>query len=284
MTTAGYGRRMCGYQPQYFPRLHYMNRVLESDVFEISDYVQFVRKHAYPQADGTMSRGKSYQAHAVIKTAQGPLFLAVPTKGSLRPINRTEVDYSQHWAVKQLRSIEMAYRRARNFRRFYPELEAMLLTPRESISDLSVATIMWSILRLSNHTSPWDDGFSIAEVEAYLQCESNPYRLREIFLASQSEVPPPEPGRTNEWCVALCRYAKADVYVYGGTGGAAYMKVDMFAEAGIDTVLQKWSCMSYPQQFSAVGFVENLSALDLILNASEEECARVVGGTWTRSG
>lgn len=272
------GRRMCGYQPQYFPRLHYMNRVLESDVFEISDYVQFVRKHAFPMPDGTMKRGKSFQAHTVIKHAQGPLFLAVPTKDSMQPINRTQVDYSQEWAVKHLRSVEMAYGRARNFKRFYPELEALLMTRYPSMAELSIATTMWTTARLVTHRVPFDGGFSVGAVAALLQEVENPFRLREVFLASESDVPPPERGRTNQWCVELCRYANADVYVYGSTSGAAYMDEDVFADANITIVLQDWSCPAYPQQFPAVGFLGNLSALDLVLNGTEDECAHVVLG------
>jgi len=55
-------KRLAGYQPQYFPRLHYFARLLNADVFEVSDYVQFVKKHAYVDPNGERFRGKSFQA------------------------------------------------------------------------------------------------------------------------------------------------------------------------------------------------------------------------------
>lgn len=214
--------RLCGYQPQYFPRLHYMNRILDSDVFEISDYVQFVKKHAYVLPDGTTKRGKSFQAHAVIKQAQGPLFLAVPTQGELLPINKTSIDYSRDWAKDHIKSIEVGYRKSPNFDMFFPEIESILSKRFDSIADLSLATTMWGITRFITHDPLPKDAFTIREVEKLLQTD-HPYRLKNIFLASESPVAPPVKGKTNEWCIELCRYANANEYIYGGTSHNAYM-------------------------------------------------------------
>lgn len=49
--------RLADIQPQHFPRLHYLARLLDSDVFVIRDDVQFAKSHRYPaaRARGTWS-------------------------------------------------------------------------------------------------------------------------------------------------------------------------------------------------------------------------------------
>lgn len=269
--------RLCGYQPQYFPRLHYMNRLLDSEVFEISDYVQFVKKHAYDMPDGTTKRGKSFQAHAVIKQSQGPLFLAVPTQGELLPINKTTIDYSKTWAKDHLKSIEVSYKKSLNFEKFYPELEAILLKRYSSIGDLSIASTMWGIARMITHEPLPHTCFTIENVQKLLE-KDNPYRLKKMFLASESSVPPPVKGKTNEWCIELCKYAGVNEYYYGGTSHNAYMDLEKFHDAGIKTVLQDWKCYVYPQQFSKIGFIPNLSIIDLVMNTSLEQSIKIMKG------
>lgn len=267
--------RLCGYQPQYFPRLHYMNRVLQSEVFEISDYVQFVKKHAYILPDGSTKRGKSYQAHAIIKQVQGEQFLAVPTQGELLPINKTTIDYSRDWARDHLKSIEIAYSKAPNFEEFFPELESILKAKYDSIGALTLTTTLWGVARLMSYESLPLETFTVEKMNEFIK-KNNPYRLQTIFLASESSVPPPEKGKTNEWCIALCKYAGADEYIFGGTSHSAYMDLEKFHNAGIKTVLQDWQIKEYRQQYMKAGFLPNLSVIDLVMNVPHNEAAAII--------
>jgi hypothetical protein len=269
--------RMSGYQPQYFPRLHYFNRVLESEVFEISDYVQFVKKHAYTLSDGTSKRGRSFQAHTIIKNDQGPLFLAVPTQGELLPINKTKIDYSKDWAKDHLKSIEISYKKAPNFAQFYPEIAFLLIRKYNSIAQLSLATISWSITRLITHEAFPMESFTFENVQKLLQRE-HPYRLKKIFLASTSPVAVPTKGLTNEWCIALCKYAEADEYMYGGTSQSAYMDLEKYAKAGIKPIKQNWTCPLYPQLYPKSGFISNLSVIDLVMNTTLKQSVKIMKG------
>lgn len=267
--------RLCGYQPQYFPRLHYMNRVLNSEVFEISDYVQFVKKHAYTLPDGSTKRGKSYQAHTIIKQVQGELFLAVPTQGELLPINKTSIDYSRDWVGDHLKSIEIGYRKSPNFEFFFPELEALLTAKYDSVADLTIKTALWGVARLISYELLPFETFTVKNMNALIQ-KNNPYRLKNIFLASESTVATPEKGKTNEWCIALCKYADANEYIYGGASHNAYMDLEKFHNAGIKTVLQDWQMRPYPQQYMKAGFLPNLSVIDLVMNVPHEEAIAII--------
>ncbi|OGH16002.1 MAG: hypothetical protein A3C30_00920 [Candidatus Levybacteria bacterium RIFCSPHIGHO2_02_FULL_40_18] len=258
--------RLAGYQPQYFPRLHYFNRILNSDVFEISDYVQFVRKHAFPQPDGTMKRGKSFQAHTVIKNDQGPLFLAIPTHDELLPINKTKIDYSQNWANKHLKSIEVGYRKALNFSKLFPEIEEILNQQYLNLGDLTVATVFWGIIRLLTDEKIAMSDVSPEFIGTLLKKNKNPFLLKKIFLASESPLPPPKKGEANDWIIALCKHAGADEYYYGGTSHSAYMDIDKLEKSKIKGVVQNWQAPSYRQQYMKVGFLPNLSVIDLVMN------------------
>lgn len=258
--------QLCGYQPQYFPRLHYFNRVLISDIFEISDYVQFAKKHAYPQSDGSQKRDKSYQADTVIKLNQGKAFLTIPVSEELKPINQIVISYSQNWVYKHLKSIEVGYSKALNLKKFYPEIEQLLSQEYANLSDLNMSSILWSLARVLSDESFDIKSLSIDYIKDLLKTTKHPFKLKEIFLASKSPVPPPQKGEANDWIIKLCQYAGADEYIFGGTSHSSYMDIDKFAKNNIKTVLQDWKCDSYHQQYPKVGFLQNLSIIDLIMN------------------
>lgn len=272
--------RLSGYQPQYFPRLHYYNRVLDSDIFELSDYVQFVKKHDYPTSDGGRERGKSFQAHTLIKLNQGGHFLAIPINDSTPlPINQTPIDYHTNWPHKHLESIRTGYSKAPNFKKYFPELEMILLKKYESLSEFNITTFLWGLLRIITENPLSLNNLTIQTANHYLK-DIHPFRLTKIFIASESGIPAPEKGQANDWIIKLCQYAKASEYFHGGTSSASYMDEADFKRAGVKTVIQSWKCREYHQQYRQAGFLPNLSILDLIMNEPIEIRQKVIlGGT-----
>src|ERR1043165_8343024 len=100
------------HQPHYLPWLRYFEKIARSDVFIVLDDVQY-------EKNGFQNRNR-------IKTAQGWTYLTVPVKKpTLRPICQIEVDNQTHWWEKHLRALEMCYRRAPYFERYWPELSAV---------------------------------------------------------------------------------------------------------------------------------------------------------------
>jgi len=267
--------RLSGYQPQYFPRLHYFNRALDSDVFEISDYIQYVRKHAYPTSSGKLKRGKSYQSHTPIKLAAGVFDLSIPVHDQILPINKTQISYSDNWVNKHLASIETGYRKSTNFSKIYPEIEVLLKKKYTNLASLTIYTILWGLLRLLTDENIEIEKLSVASVNMLLP-KNKVFRLKKIFIASESPVPPPDKGKANDWIIALCKYANADEYFYGGTSGSAYMDLDAFKKANITTALQDWHCQVYSQQYKKVGFIPNLSIIDLVMNLPLQDRQKII--------
>jgi hypothetical protein len=271
-------RRLCGYQPHYFPRLHYFARALDSDAFGLCDYLQFVRSHAFPMPNGTSKTERSHQAHAPIKLASGTFYLSIPTHAAFAPINETEIDYSHRWVRKHLGSIENGYSKSPNFSTLFPEIEAVLAPRYKSLGHLTVQTVLWGLARLVSDDPVDFDKLSIMAMNDLLEQE-HPFRLKKVFLASDSPVPPSkEKGGANDWIIELCRWEGATEYHCGGTGWQAYMDADKFTLAGVKPVVQSWRCPQYRQRYRSIGFLPNLSIIDLVMNEDLKVRQRVIQG------
>lgn len=257
--------RLSDIQPQYFPRLHYLARMLECDVFVIRDDVQFVRNHRYP--DGT--RGVSYQAHTPVKTPQGVQLLGVAIrKGSPAPICQTGVAYDQPWDRKHKNVLASFYASAPNRRTLLPEIEALLACRFETVAQLNIATTCWALGRALAVPLRIPDDLTVARLDEIVAAE-RPGRLRRIGLGSAwlAGCTATDPS---ERIATLCQMAGADEYVAGGTAFASYLDRAPFDRNGIRIHIQEWACPSYPQQFAATGHLPNLSILDLLMNTSAE--------------
>ena len=266
--------RLSGYQPHYFPRLHYVQRVLDSDLFELSDYLQFVRKHEFPLPQGGTKRGKSFQAHASIKLANGIFYLVIPTVDRLQSITTTPIVYQPDWTQKHLASIRSGYGRASQFRVLFPEVETLLSEQYASLGELTIKTVLWSIMRVI--TDEPMAQFSLSAVNQLLSKTKHPFRLQKIVLGSETKVAAPT-GNPSQWIIDLCRKLNATEYITGGTAGAAYMDFELFKKFNIRVMVQDWNCQSYAQQYPKVGFLPNLSALDLIFNEPLHVRQRILG-------
>lgn len=264
--------RYSGIQPQYFPRLHYLARILNADIFVVRDDVQFVRKHKYP--DG--HNDKSYQANTPIKQSFGINLLTVPTQHEgMLPIHQTKISYEYKWVEDHLKALQTSYSRAKNFDHFYPEIETLLSKKYSSIGELNLATIIWSLLHILGKQNVQSDSLTLETVNKLLR-EQNYFRLKEIRLASKIKALDKNLS-ANEKIAALCREIGADEDYCGKTGFDAYMDQDFFKTNGIKITVQDWHCQPYDQLFTKQqGFLPNLSIIDLLMNTAQPEAARIL--------
>lgn len=272
--------RLTGYQPQYFPRLHYIARVLDSDIFTISDHVQFVKSHKYPLSEGGYKRDKSFQADTLVKFSSGKAFLTVPVKqDGLLPINETKIAYDAgRWIPVQMKSMKSNYAKVQGFKTLYPHFEQLLQRQYPNLAALNTTTILWSIgVILAGKDFPVENA-TIPFVNHLLK-EKHPFRLKKIALMSQTPIPPPDEMRdATDWIIETCKYFDADEYYSGGTAAVAYLDKDRVEKAGITIIQQDWRCKEYTQQFSNIGFISNLSILDLLFNEDHDKVQEVLLG------
>ena len=272
--------RLSGYQPQYFPRLHYFARILDADIFKISDYVQFVRTHTYLRDDGSKERGPSYQVHTPIKQANGLYLLTVPTEHhGLLPINRTVIEYSSKWPHKHLKTIEFAYRKTKHGAKIITQLSQLLATRYLSVAQLNITTILWALAWILGEPDLPLHTLTVDRINELLVSKSHPFRLKRIVVVSQTDIlPHGDSEDSTDWIIDSCRRLGADEYYHGGTAATAYLDFQRLTQAGIRHVQQDWTCQRYQQLFPKAGFISNLSIIDLLMNEDLERVREVLSG------
>jgi hypothetical protein len=87
-------------------------------------------------------------------------------------------------------------------------------------------------------------------------------------------------GVATERLINLCRAVGGTSYFSGEYAVHAYLDAAAFEQAGIQLEFQHWNCPEYPQQFPKVGFVADLSIVDLLFNVGPDSLDLLLrGGT-----
>lgn len=267
--------RVAIYQPRYFPQLHYFNRAINSDVFVMLDCAQYTKALVH-SVNGKKERHKSFQSDTILKLPEGVHYLTVSVKhNGLLPIGETLLDYSSDWARRHIATIASAYRKSSNFEQIFPEIEQLLKRNYQTLGELNIKTFLWGLSRLMGLGIDIND-LSVEKINNHLK--NSPFRLKKIVLGSQLGVERPEGiQKGTEWTVAICKKLGASEYVHGQTAQNGYMDEDYYHKNNIELITQEWECQEYEQQFNdRVGFVSNLSIIDLLLNVAKEKATRII--------
>lgn len=257
--------RVTIYQPQYFPRLHYFNRILNADTYVILSSAQYTKSLVH--FDNGKKRQKSYQSDAPIKLPSGLHLLTVPVRhDGLSPISKARIDYTHHWVARHLATLRSAYGKTPHFDQVYPQVQELLSKKPAVLADLTIATTLWGISRVVGFNLPLDD-LTLEAVNDSLQKQETA-RLRRIVLDSQTGVERPDgEHKGTEWTAAICKSMGASEYFHGGTAKSGYMELEHYRTLGISPIIQSWQCSEYGQSFTdRLGFLPNLSILDLLFN------------------
>src|SRR3989344_4291083 len=264
--------RYSGIQPQYFPRLHYFARALNTDLFVLRDEVQFVVRHKYP--DGR--NGPSFQAHTPIKTSSGLFLLNIPTiHQGLVPINQTQIAYNHAWVHKHLKTIRMAYSKSPNFSKIFSDIEK-LLNNRYQLSQISIQSFLFGLNFLLGNPLKLNQ-LSIENINKLLKKTKN-IRLKKILLASKIKQLQNKNLTASEKILTIIKAIGADEDYTGGTAFQAYMDESLFEENNINVIVQDWKCQEYPQLFPKLPFIPNLSIIDLMMNVSGSQALGIIKG------
>jgi len=220
---------LSAHQPAYLPWLGYFDKIAKADVFVYLDSVQFEKN--------------SFTNRNRIKTPQGPQWLTIPVKmkGHLsNTLRDTEIDLTQPWRARHLKSIAMSYSRAEHFRSGFARLEG-LFADQETL----LAELCWRQLRF------WLDE---------LQIDTRIVRASTLPISDTK----------SDLVLQLCRHFGAQRYISGALG-RDYLVAEDFAAAGIELEFQQFTAAAYPQQWGE--FLPNLSIVDAWLN-----CGPAVSG------
>lgn len=213
---------LSAHQPAYLPWLGYFEKIARSDVFVYLDTVQFEKN--------------SFINRNQIKTPQGAMWLTIPvkTKGhTSSSLRTTEIDDTQPWRTKHLKSIEMNYRKAPRFEECFPKIETLIRMPERNLANYCFYQLQFWLKELA--------------IETHL------VRSSELSIVSAK----------SELVLDLCQHFSADHY-FSGTLGRDYLIEDDFKQAHISVEYQKFEPFIYPQLWG--DFVPYLSILDFYMN------------------
>jgi hypothetical protein len=89
-------------------------------------------------------------------------------------------------------------------------------------------------------------------------------------------------GEASKLVASICRAVVATSYLTG-TGALGYMDLEDFSQIGCEVQVQKWQPFEYEQAHPKVGFVPDLSTLDLLLNCPETSAELIrTAGRWEK--
>jgi WbqC-like protein len=219
------------HQPHYLPWLRYLDKIARSDLFILLDDVQY-------EKNGFQNRNK-------IKTAQGWAYLTVPVqKPTYRTSRETEIDNRTGWRDKHRRALEMNYRKAPYFERYWPEWSTLYAQEWTHLAALNRAMLMLLLQQLKIATP----------------------------VVFSSDLP--TQGRATERLAELCSAVGGDSYLSGRYAVETYLDPAILSAAGIRLAFQEWHAPTYRQLHPAAGFVSDLAIVDLLFNAGP--CAREI--------
>lgn len=215
-----------GHQPQFMPYIGILNKISKADIYIIVDHVQFVKKY--------------FHNRTYIKVNDAPLLLTIPvlTKGdSFAPINRVKINHADPWAGKHLKTIRLAYQKARFFDDYFGRIEEMFLKRHELLSDLTSELLI----------------FFLREFDL----------VDDIRYSSDMGIT----GNKTELLVDLTRAVDGDTYL-SGSGAADYFDDAAFRASGFTHLFNQFSHPVYPQLGRQ--FVKDMGCIDLLFNCGKD--------------
>ena len=221
-------------QPTYLPWIGYFSLMDQVDTFVFLDSVQFDKR--------------SWQQRNRIKTSQGELFLTVPvvTKGrQSQKIFEVEIDTTQRFSDKHLKTIKNNYAKTLFFSEYWEEISELFHRDCHFLADLNIALIEWFRTKL--------------DIEV------------EFVKSSSLKIE----GKKVELLIAICQEVGAESYL-SPLGSKDYIKENnLFRDSGITHLYQNYSHPHYQQLYG--NFIPYMSILDLLFNEGDSSLKLIRG-------
>ena len=214
------------HQPNFFPWLGYFDKIRRADVFIFLDAVDYPRS-------GSGGMG-SWTNRVKLMAGGQARWVGCPMKrlplGA--PILAAEIDDSQHWRTKLLKTLEANYRRAPKYASAMDLLAPLIGRPEVNLAGFNIAAIQAIADQLG--------------VSARFVCQSS--------LAWQAQATP--------MLIELVKSVGAQSYLAGG-GAGGYQEDALFAQGGVTLRYQGF----VPRPYGAIEpFTPGLSVIDYLMH------------------
>lgn len=210
------------HQPNFFPWLGYFDKIRRADVFVFLDAVD------YPRSGSGGMGSWSNRVRINIGGAQHWLTAPVKRMPLGEPISAAQIDDAKPWRKKALKTLQGAYAKAPNHSATLDFLSPLLLRKTDNLAQYNMANIEAITHQLGIQTR----------------------------FVRQSDLG--QTGTATERLVNIVHAVGGTVYLSGG-GAAGYQQDALFANAGIELVMQNFN----PQPYGlASSFMQGLSVID----------------------
>ena len=175
-----------------------------------------------------------------IKTINGKSWLTVPVENKLGcKISDIKILNTNNWKKKHLGTIHQFYSKASQFNNYYPELKKIYDKDWTLLSNFNFELIKMMMSWLNIRTP--------------------------LVLSSQLNLT----GKSNELIINICNKLNADTYI-SGDGAKNYLDQNLFEKSNINlTFNSKYTIKQYNQLYREQGFMNDLSAIDIIFNCGD---------------
>jgi hypothetical protein len=213
------------HQPNFFPWLGYFDKIRRADVFVLLDDV------AYPRAG---SGGMGSWCNRVRLSVQAEArWVTCPLRRMPlgEPIRLAEIDDTQPWRAKLLRTLDANYRKAPQFSACMAMLEPLINAPGSNLAAFNIR--------------------AIKAIAAHLGLSTR--------FVSQSGLS--DSGSATERLISLVKAVGGSAYL-SGDGAAGYQRDELFVETGIRLVKLNFHQQPYGDPSR---FIPGLSVIDYLM-------------------
>jgi hypothetical protein len=223
------------HQPEFMPWTGFFNKMALADLYVIFDHVQFKKRY--------------FENRNRLVTPSGDLlFLRIPviSKGRYtQAINEVQIDNTQKWKDKLLKTIHYNYKNALFFEKYYLEFCDLFHREYDLLLDINLEIINF-FRRFLGIKTP-------------------------IIFSSAIGV---DQHKASDLILQICLKNNAHVYLCGQSG-KNYLQIDDFKKNGIEIIWIDYKSPNYKQLCNE--FVPYLSTLDLLFNHGENSLHILMG-------
>jgi len=205
---------------------------------------KIARSDVFILLDDVQFTRNGFQNRVKIKHAQGTMYLTVPVLDPFgKPIREVRINTQVRWRAKHQAALITNYVKAPYFAQYRDLVMSIYDRPWESLVECSM--------------------YALEVVLGALGVRTRLVRSSELGV----------PGKGTERLVGLCQAVGATVYLSGDFAVGRHFDPTEFAPHGIEVRRQGWQCPTYRQQHPQLGFLPELSVVDLLFNEGAQGLA-----------
>lgn len=204
--------------------------------------------------DNIQFNKNGWQNRNKIKTERGASLVTVPVLQSFQQsLSDVQIDNKQPWRKKHGGLFQSNYRKSPYFKDHETFFHRVYENQWERLNDLNYEILFYLLKAL---------GIQMRVI-----------RSSELTLK----------GEGTERLVKICKEVGARVYLTGAYAVQVYLDESLFKREGIELLYQEFECPNYPQLYPEVGFVPELSVVDLLFNCGPKSLEVLMGGAVSSS-